>query len=323
MMSGNSGSKPGAIPGSPPPALEASQQPDGGSLKTVVAQAPATSVRTRGVFTVTSGSDIGMVISLPAGSVITLGRSDDCVVRFEDASLSRVHARVMRIGGEYVLDDAGSTNGSYINEQRLQKPAPLHDGDRVQLGSATTLRFSLVDEAEEAALKKIYEQAVRDGLTGVSNRKHLEERLDAEIAFAARHNAHLSIVMMDIDFFKKVNDTYGHLGGDAVLRNIGGLLARAIRTEDLVARYGGEEFVIVARGIDGANTTVFAERLRQSIERTPVLFEGQQLYVTSSAGVASLVDCGERRDKATLLGLADGRLYQAKQGGRNRVVGAG
>ena len=292
-------------------------------MKTVVAQAPVRSERSRGVLTVTAGGDVGRVISIPAGEVTTLGRVEEATVRFDDVSLSRVHARMMRVGMAYVLTDAGSTNGSYVNDQRVTTPVTLKDGDRVQLGSSTTLRFSLVDAAEEEALRKVYEASMRDALTGVYNRKHLEEVLDTEIAFALRNQAHLSVVMIDVDFFKRVNDTFGHLAGDAVLRQLGSTLLRGVRVEDAVARYGGEEFMIVSRGIDAYNACLLADRIRWTVSQTPVIHHTQQIWVTASAGVASLLCCGDKHDKATLLETADKRLYQAKEGGRNRVVGPG
>jgi diguanylate cyclase (GGDEF)-like protein len=289
----------------------------------VVAQAPARQTRSRGVLTVSSGADAGRVLSVPRGGVLTLGRADDCAARFDDVSLSRVHARVMRIGGEFVLDDAGSTNGSYVNDARVAGPTPLKDGDRVQLGSSTMLRFSLVDEAEEAALKQVFEAARRDGLTGIANRKHLEERLDAEVAYAARHGSPLSLVIFDVDFFKRVNDTFGHPAGDLVLRSVAGVLAAGLRTEDFVARFGGEEFVVVARGIELMGACLLADRLRMQVSQTPMPVGPQPIWVTTSAGVASLACTGPTRDKAALLSIADQRLYAAKQSGRNRVIGAG
>lgn len=318
MTSGDSGSG----SGKPPRGPEAQSVGLGRvAQKTMVAQVPIGSRRNRGVFTVTSGTDVGKVISIPDSGLSTLGRSDECTLRFDDTGLSRVHAQVMRIGPEFTIVDAGSTNGTYVNDEKIAAPLLLRDGDRVQLGSTTSLRFSLVDEAEEAALKKVYEQAVRDGLTGVSNRKHLEERLDNEVAFALRHGVPLSVLMLDVDHFKRVNDTYGHLVGDTVLKHVGALLQRVIRVEDLVARYGGEEFVVVARGADARNAVSFGERLRHEIERARVVHEPHTLAVTVSVGVASLADCGQRQDKAALLGAADARLYRAKQAGRNRVVG--
>ncbi len=279
--------------------------------------------RRRGVFTVTSGLDAGRVLSIPAGDIVTLGRSAECTFPFDDASLSRDHARVMRVGSEYVLRDDGSRNGTFVNNQRLAKATTLRDGDRVQLGSNTLLRFALVDEQEEAALRRVYEAAILDGLTGVFNRKHLEERIVAELAFAQRHHFPLAVVIIDVDYFKKVNDGYGHLAGDAVLKGVASLLQSIVRPEDVLARYGGEEFVVVARATTSAQGIELAERLRQAIEISPITFEDNQIRVTASAGVAAIGDPGIATDRAALLGAADARLYRAKESGRNRVVGTG
>jgi two-component system, cell cycle response regulator len=290
-----------------------------GPFSTIVTEAPRPSERSKAVLVVTNGNDVGRVISL--SDAVTLGRSEECGARLHDDSLSRVHAQVVRVVGNWMFADKGSTNGSYVNDQRVERPTRLADGDRIRLGANTALRFSLVDEAEESALRRVYEAAMRDALTGVANRKHFEERLESELAFAVRHNTALSIAIMDIDYFKRVNDTYGHLAGDTVLRGVASALARGIRTEDLLARYGGEEFVLVVRGIGVKEAYAMTDRLRNLVVATSIPFEGRELRVTSSGGVASLACCGERRDRSTLLGLADSRLYQAKQGGRNRVVG--
>jgi two-component system cell cycle response regulator len=254
---------------------------------------------------------------------MTLGRSDTCGARFDDASVSGVHARIACVAQAYIIMDAGSTNGSYVNDVRVQTPVHLHDGDRVQLGSSTFLRFSLVSEDEEKALRKMYEAALRDGLTGIFNRKHLEERLDAEIAYALRHKSELSLVILDVDHFKRVNDTHGHLAGDAVLRGVAQVLSHGVRAEDVLGRYGGEEFVVVARGIPLPGAHQLADRLRATLGATPIHFGAMALSVTASAGVASLTCCQGRADKTTLLALADARLYKAKQAGRNRVVATG
>jgi diguanylate cyclase (GGDEF)-like protein len=180
-----------------------------------------------------------------------------------------------------------------------------------------------VSEDEEKSLRRMYEAALRDGLTGVFNRKHLEERLDAEIAYAHRRQTELSVVMLDVDHFKRVNDTYGHLAGDAVLKGVAETLLRTIRSEDVLGRYGGEEFVVVTRGIAVTGAHLLAERLRATLAATKIPFGPTLLTLTASAGVASLGCCGGRTDKTTLLSVADARLYRAKQAGRNRVVAAG
>jgi two-component system, cell cycle response regulator len=277
--------------------------------------------RNRGLLTRTGGVDAGRVYAVRAGES-SIGRAAGCTIEVNDASLSRVHARIFAAAGEYVLQDAGSLNGCYINEERVEQ-AMLRDGDRVQLGSSVTLRFHLVDEEEQQALVRVYESSVRDGLTGVFNRRHLEERLAAELAYSVRHKTPFSLAMFDIDRFKSINDTHGHAAGDTVLKATAALLGASVRTEDMVARYGGEEFVVLARGVPLAGAIQFAERIRLGLEQAVIPIDSGQVRVTTSVGVASLACCGAKVDNSALLAIADARLYLAKQAGRNRVVGEG
>ena len=292
-------------------------------MATMVADAgPAPTARTRGVLTVLSGPETGRVVPVSAKGV-RLGRSEDCDLSFDDASLSRVHARVQRLmGAQFFLSDERSTNGTFVNGTRLTRATELGDGDRIQLGTATLLRFAIVDEAEEAALVRVYQAGRIDGLTGIANRAAFDERLDKELAFAVRHGAPLSVALFDVDHFKKINDTFGHPAGDEVLKSVAGVLSGAVRTEDVVARYGGEEFVVVMRELEVGAARALADRLRESIAAHPVEAAGQSIRLTVSAGVASLACCGADASKAAIVAKADARLYQAKQGGRNRVVGA-
>jgi two-component system, cell cycle response regulator len=292
------------------------------SAKTLIVdtRAGSSGARSVGIFTVVGGIETGRVLVITKGVEVTFGRSEGVSFRFDDASVSGTHARLACVAQSYVVMDAGSTNGTYVNDTRVTSPVTLADGDRVQLGSGTFLRFSLVSEDEERALRKMYDAALRDGLTGVFNRKHLEERLDAEIAYALRHKAELSFVIFDVDHFKRVNDTYGHPAGDAVLKAVAQVLMAGVRTEDVLGRYGGEEFVVVARGIALPGASLLAERLRANLAATPLRLGEAVFSVTASAGVASLTCCQGKLDKATLLGIADARLYRAKQSGRNRIV---
>jgi len=294
--------------------------PPSSTMETHVVDVDPIAAKRTGVFTVASGLETGKVLALPPGDVITLGRAAECVFSFDDASLSREHARVMRVGAEYFIRDEGSRNGTFVNNVRLAKAQGLRNGDRVQLGSSTLLRFALVDEEEERSLRRVYEAATIDGLTGIYNRKHLEERIVAELAYAARHKTPLAVIILDVDHFKKVNDTHGHLGGDAVLQTFAALLKHEIRPEDLLARYGGEEFVVLARGSTTEQGVELAERLRKRIESTPIPFEGKEIRITSSGGVASLSEATIPAEREALLSAADARLYKAKQSGRNRIV---
>jgi two-component system cell cycle response regulator len=275
---------------------------------------------TRAVLTVQSGPEAGRLVPLETDKVNTIGRAEECTVALADPRLSRIHARIVLDSGKWVLTDEGSTNGTFVNGSRVGTYSGLEDGARVLLGGTVSLRFALVTEDEERALSRVYDAAMRDGLTGVYNRKALDERLASELAFAVRHATLLSIVLLDVDDFKAVNDGFGHLAGDAVIREVGARLMKAVRTEDVVGRYGGEEFLVVARDISLERAAQLAERLRGTLSTDPVLFESQRVAVSASFGVASLACCGDRKDLRTLLGIADERLYAAKRAGRNRVV---
>jgi diguanylate cyclase (GGDEF)-like protein len=275
------------------------------------------------VLTVQAGPEAGQVHLLDRSKPNMLGREEtECTITFEDARLSRVHARIVSVNGEWMLTDAGSTNGTFVNDVRVDKHSQLGDGDRVVLGGSVSLRFALVTEEERQALMRVYDAAVRDGLTGVLNRKALDQRLLAEIAFAVRHDKPLSVVLLDVDHFKVVNDTHGHPAGDAVLREVAARLTNALRIEDVFGRYGGEEFLIVARDIPLDKGAQLAERMRILIDASPVVFEGKSIAISASFGVASLACCGTTRDAAALLAIVDARLYDAKHAGRNRVRSA-
>jgi diguanylate cyclase (GGDEF)-like protein len=281
---------------------------------------PTTGLETHAILTQMTGLDAGRVCGLE-GTQSSFGRERTCTHLFDDGSLSRVHARVRRVGAEYHLEDAGSRNGVFVNDERVERAA-LHDGDRVRLGSAVTLRFQVVTEQEHQALVRVFESSVRDALTGAWNRRYLDERLLGELGFAKRHRTALAVVLVDIDHFKQVNDTHGHQVGDAVLKATAETMRSAIRVEDVLARYGGEEFLVIARGLDLARGVQFGERLRIIVEGRPVVVEGTTIPRTISAGVATVDCCKDDVSSECLLRLADERLYRAKEGGRNRVCGA-
>jgi len=265
-----------------------------------------------------SGADAGQVRRLDAGEYL-IGRGQHCHFCFADGTLSREHARIVCSGGAYYVEDLHSTNGTFVNHERVDRRVLRH-GDFIRLGSGVRLQFQQVTGEEEATLVHLYEASVRDGLTGVFNRRYLEERIEAEVAYAVRHGTDLSLLMLDIDHFKHINDTHGHLAGDEVLRRLAGLVAGQIRREDVLARYGGEEFVLLLRNISVASATMVAERIRASVEALETSFEGTTIRATLSIGVASLGSCQRPVTPKALLDAADQALYQAKEAGRNRVV---
>ncbi len=260
-----------------------------------------------------------------AGEVISLtilpcfiGRHPTCQVVIDDAGVSRKHARVTLQNDEFWLEDLGSRNGTFIDGRRLERKHLL-DGVLIQVGLHASFRFTVVSARQEKLLRELYESSTRDALTGLYNRRHFDERVKAEFAYAKRHQLDVGFVMLDVDFFKRVNDTYGHATGDIVLKAVSSNLAKQLRTEDVIARVGGEEFAVLLRGIGSEGARRLAERLRVNIETLPILAEGIPIAVTVSAGSACLSECKDG-SPGTLSHLADQRLYEAKNGGRNRVV---
>ncbi len=268
--------------------------------------------------TIMTGAHAGEVTKLPSGPT-TLGRAPDSSLRIDSEGVSMRHARIFAAGSQYMLEDCKSTNGTGVNDKRIEMHV-LVDGDRVHLGPSTLLRFNMYDELEAGVQVQLYESAVKDPLTRAYNRKHFSERMRAELGHAARHQLPLSMILFDIDFFKKVNDTFGHPGGDAVLRAVSAGVASAVRTEDVFARVGGEEFAVLARSMDGPEACAFAERMRLGVQNLVVPWENGHIPITASFGVAELSELPQP-DGDALVALADKRLYEAKGSGRNRVVG--
>ncbi|HWO13136.1 MAG TPA: GGDEF domain-containing protein [Polyangiaceae bacterium] len=274
--------------------------------------------RDRALLVRTDANNAGLVIKL-TGDRFGIGRHPDNQACVDDDGISRFHARISIDKTKYWVEDLGSSNGTYINGRRITS-CELNNGDTLNLGPRVAFRFSAATEHEERALKQLYEASVRDPLTGVFNRHYFSSQLTTELAYAARHAQPLSVILLDIDFFKSVNDTYGHLGGDAALIQLARGLGKSLRTEDVLARYGGEEFVILLRGITVEHAAAVADRLRQSLASQPVLHGDATFNITASFGCASLACCQADSTCDGLLEAADRRLYRAKEAGRNRVV---
>ncbi len=249
---------------------------------------------------------------------LTIGRHPSNNISIHDGGISRQHARIARERGGCFIEDLGSRNGTYVQGCRITR-AEIHDGDWIQLGPRVSFRYSITDAKQERLLRQLFESSTRDALTGAYNRQHFEERLRAEIAYAVRHNTNVSLVLFDLDHFKRVNDRYGHQAGDAVLRSVAATISARLRSEDVFARYGGEEFAVLLRGVDRAGALRVGERLRSAVASANVNHRGIALRVTLSAGVAALSECC-RPTGVELVGLSDRRLYVAKDGGRNRIV---
>jgi diguanylate cyclase (GGDEF)-like protein len=266
---------------------------------------------------VIAGSNVGEMHKLD-GEVTVLGRGAEASIRLIDDGISRSHARIRVEGDRVVVEDMGSRNGTFCNGEKTTFHE-LQDGDKLQLGRTTILKFSYHDHLEENFQKQMLDSALRDGLTQAYNKRYFVDRLDSEIQFARRHQVNLGLILMDLDHFKAINDTHGHLAGDRVLADFAAAMHRSIRHEDVFARYGGEEFAIITRTIDREDVHRFAERLRKQTAGLKIEFEGKSIPLTVSIGIATVPE-NPARSPEELLQTADDALYQAKHAGRNKVV---
>jgi diguanylate cyclase (GGDEF)-like protein len=257
--------------------------------------------------------------TIPLGDApVQIGRGRDADIRIDDEGVSRIHATIRATPHGHEIVDMDSRNGTVVGG-RLVRSVVLRDDDVIQLGPRVSLRFQVMEERQAEAMRQLFETSVRDSLTGAYNRAHLTARLRAELAYATRHKSDFGVLLLDVDHFKKVNDTYGHPAGDEVLRSVATTIATRLRAEDVFARYGGEEFIAVLRGVDLGGAALAGERLRRVLAANVPVFQGRPIPVTMSVGVASLVSTPEPTIEA-MIAEADRRLYVAKNLGRDRVV---
>jgi diguanylate cyclase (GGDEF)-like protein len=273
----------------------------------------------RATLMVLAGSAAGKVYPIDSSRFV-IGRGRDASLVLNDMGISRKHCTIVRDdSGRYTILDEGSTNGTLVNGVRADR-VELRTGDRFQIGAECVLQFGFFDAAEEDLVNKLYDSATRDPLTRALNRRAFQERLVVEVSYAIRHREPLVGILLDIDHFKSVNDTYGHPAGDEVLRGVASVISTTLRVEDVFARYGGEEFVLLGRGLVLADGVKLAERIRLLVFGTEFLIPKGRLRVTISAGVAELGEAASDTTGEAMLAIADKRLYAAKSGGRNRVV---
>ncbi|MCC6668694.1 MAG: GGDEF domain-containing protein [Polyangiaceae bacterium] len=247
---------------------------------------------------------------------IGIGRGADNVIVLEGDSVSRRHAQIERRSNRWYIVDNGSTNGTYLNEEQIVREAPLNNSDRLKVGP-TILKFLSGADAEAKYHEEIYRMTIVDGLTQIHNKRYLYEALEREVLRARRHGRPLSILMFDIDFFKRVNDQYGHLAGDYVLRELARVVQGRIRRDEVFARYGGEEFVIALPETPLEGGVSLAQNLRARVAEHTFVFQGERIPVTVSIGAAVLSP--DDKTATELVQRADEKLYEAKRGGRNRV----
>jgi len=264
------------------------------------------------------GQDSGKRYKIRQGTT-TLGRSRKADITLDDERISRIHCAVEWKGDKIIIKDRGSTNGTYVDSKKVKR-ARLRRGAPLQIGQSV-MKVEYKNEAEIRLEDSLIQNASIDFLTGIFNRQFFMGRAAEEIAYARRHKTVMGFIMIDIDHFKQVNDTYGHQMGDAVLNQFATIVNKVKRTEDVFARYGGEEFIIMPRGeITPVGIHRQCERIRKAVNKFKFHFGEEQVRITVSIGFyLKKADSTETLSFMDLISEADKALYLAKENGRNRT----
>ncbi|MFN7143037.1 MAG: GGDEF domain-containing protein [Myxococcota bacterium] len=289
--------------------------------KTVIGESPLSPppVR-RPVLVVLEGEDLRRVHLLDRDRAV-IGRGHDCEILLHDASASRRHAAAFRREEDppevVWIEDLRSTNGTFVNGERVEGPRQLVEHDRVRVG-ATLFGFRLRDDLELDAERRLIQLATIDPLTGLMNRGAFDQALDREFDRGVRYGRPLSLILLDLDHFKLVNDTWGHPVGDRVLAQVAVAIRSCLRHVDVAARYGGEEFAVLLVETNAEGATIAAERLRHAIGGLSMAVGDEPVKVTASVGVVTWSPLFA--SPAEMVEAADKTLYRAKHAGRNRTV---
>ena len=270
----------------------------------------------RACLVVIYGPELGKRAPL-SQATFEIGRSSRSDLPIDQESISRHHARITFEGGRHVIEDLGSTNGTFVNDANVRRQA-LKDGDQVKLGRSI-LKYMSGDNIEANYHEEIYRLMTMDALTQTHNRRYFNEALEREYNRSLRYRRALSLILFDIDHFKKINDTYGHVAGDSVLRQLALVVKPRLRGQDCLARVGGEEFAVLLPEVDNPGARVAADKVRAIVEAARFLVDNKEFGCTVSVG---LITFDARMTSPQMLyEMADKNLYAAKNGGRNRVVG--
>ena len=248
---------------------------------------------------------------------ITGGRNPDNDISLESDGISRYHFKIVAINKEHQLEDNGSRNGTFLNEQKVEEKMVLKKGDIIKLGTVS-LKYLPKGDPERLTYDKLSLDARTDGHTGCFNKTYFNDALNLQLRKAKLKGWPLSLIIFDLDHFKQLNDNYGHDAGDFVLKELADLIRKERGdTEDIFARYGGEEFCILLPKTNLKNAFTIAESLRKSVEDHAFMYEDKRLPVSASIGLADYRK--GVRDGQTLFKRADEAVYKSKEGGRNRV----
>jgi diguanylate cyclase (GGDEF)-like protein len=261
---------------------------------------------------------------------IRIGRDKKNTIQLDDLKVSKQHCEISVVKTadmeQIVVKDLGSTNGTYVNNELIRQRI-LSSGDKITVGE-TVFRFNYNDEIEEEYHSKLFNFAAVDALTGLYNRRYIRNELEKQSKIARRNERVFSIVVIDIDDFKRINDTFGHHAGDEYLKQVAFIIKHSQREQDISGRLGGEEFLIILpeTNLDGAFH--LANRIRKRIEETELIYQDNTINATISAGVGQYkpgptdAAAGTVNSTDQLFKQADEALYRAKNSGKNKIVKA-
>ena len=266
------------------------------------------------ILTIYEGKGAGLQFYLDGATKI-IGREAGVDIYLDDDVASRRHALLeMSATSGFFIKDLESTNGTLVNHEEITS-ARLEDGDWIRIGE-TVMRFQYVDELTS----QLIEKTAKDPLTGLWNKERFQQDLSRARLRADDADSHLSLLIIDLDHFKKVNDTHGHRCGDQVLKRVARLFSTSLGDDDRLYRYGGEEFSVIIPDKEEKEALRTAELLRGTLEEEEILFEGRKLSLTVSVGLLTVTGEGTTPAVKALIDMTDQALYHAKNSGRNKVV---
>lgn len=294
---------------------------DGESETVVIPNAPQErekALLSTGYLTVIRGANHDLGNYVVVESSVLIGRGRDVDLRLQDGVVSRHHLRIDRnADGSYTLEDLGSTNGTQVDGQSIEGSLRLQDGNKIFLGDSV-LRFALADDIDLGYQTEVAQIVGQDPLTGLPSKRRFDDALNYEVAASRLSGAPLTLLMMDMDGVKRINDTHGHLFGAHVIGETGRIIARHLDRTGRACRFGGDEFCAFLPGVDADVARDLAETIRVAVEQAGMTMNGIPLSPTLSIGIA--VCPADASEPNELLARADEALYRAKAAGRNRVA---
>nr|VFK38307.1 MAG: diguanylate cyclase (GGDEF) domain-containing protein [Candidatus Kentron sp. TC] len=276
--------------------------------------------RTQPVLLAIAGTSAGKLFPLREKSTFTIGRAGGCDICLPHPAISPWHARLeIDKKGHARITDLETAGGTYVNGVAVSRRA-FADGAIIRIGPTDTLKFTYINRIEKYFHLDQYRKTIHDDLTGAFNRRYFQTALRQELAHARHHGRAVSLILIDIDRFKRINDSRGHPAGDAILQRVVRVIRENLPDKNILARYGGEEFGIILRGKD-VEARASANRIRRSVARTAFDDAGEPLHITISVGTANYDGGASPKDASEMITQADRRLYRAKAAGGNRVFG--